>query len=290
MDEKKKSPQEKVRTNKDTGEEAVNLFKGLVPLLNKWFEEKLGAVLPVVVSQEKERAEPVLREQAKKLAKNTRSDRDVTRKENPAAGGTPTQTPKEDTERDGDSEAFTLVTRRKKKSKAKEQEVKPTQKPRAEMARRDQAQKSKMSGSKPPLASGSGPAQGQSQGPRLNKARKPAKRRPPRAAAVTLTCPPGSYAEVMAKAKAEIDLSEIGITALRPKRAVTGAYVLEVLGPEGVNKAKILKDRLQVVVGSMDGVRVVRPIKTTDIRVKDVMEGTKPEEIGHALATDGACD
>lgn len=82
---------------------------------------------------------------------------------------------------------------------------------------------------------------------------------------MTLTCPPDSYAEIMAKATAEINLEEIGISALRPKRAITGALVLEVPGPEGVTRAKMLKEKLQKAVGDMEGVKVARPVKTMDI-------------------------
>lgn len=154
----------------------------------------------------------------------------------------------------------------------------------------------KASGSRPPPPKGaakkvgSGPPQGRNQGQERTRTRRTARRRPPRAAAVTLTCPPDKYSEVMEKARAEINLDEIGITALRPKRARTGALVLEVPGPEGVSRAKALKDKLQNAVGDMEGVKVARPVKTMDIRVKDVTEPTKMEEVRRALVAAGECD
>lgn len=112
--EERKSPQKKATTSRETGEEAVNLFKGLVPLLNSWFEQKLGAVLPVIASQEIDRVEHTPEVQAKKMAKSTRGDRDDAGKEKPARE-TPVQTPREDTGHDGESDGYTLVTRRRRK-------------------------------------------------------------------------------------------------------------------------------------------------------------------------------
>lgn len=56
---------------------------------------------------------------------------------------------------------------------------------------------------------------------------KQTRRRPPSAAAVTITCPPGQYAETMGIARNQIDLKELGIDSLRLKKAATDALISE---------------------------------------------------------------
>lgn len=113
--------------------------------------------------------------------------------------------------------------------------------------------------------------------------------RPPRTAAVTLTCPTGQYAEAMRVARGKINLEEIGVKALRAKRALTGALILEIPGPEGTEKAIALKGRLQEALKDMEGVRVARPVKMAEIRVKDIPETSTEEEVRLAICNTGEC-
>lgn len=94
-----------------------------------------------------------------------------------------------------------------------------------------------------------------------NKTQKKVTRKPPRTAAVTLTCPPDQYAATMRKAREIIDLDEIEIKSLKPKRAVTGALVLEVPGPGREEKAVTLRNRMEEALAQMERVRVARPVK-----------------------------
>lgn len=285
-----------MQTPKGSGEEAINLFKGLVPLLNQWFEEKLGAVLPAVVPHAVGAAESTPREQSsRKLPKIKKKDDGATPGEEEHRGEAVTDTP----EYRENGERWTQVLGRKERSKNKKSKsAMPAQAAKVGTIQANQTPASKASGSRPPLPtkgatdskSEGRPPQGRNQRQERVRTRRPARRRPPRTAAVTLTCPPDMYSEVMKKARAEINLEEIGITALRPKRAITGALVLEVPGPEGVNRAKALKDKLQHAVGSLEGVKVARPVKTMDIRVKDVTEPTRTEEVRRALVAAGECD
>lgn len=65
----------------------------------------------------------------------------------------------------------------------------------------------------------------------------------------------------MRKARETIDLDEIEIKSLKPKRAVTGALVLEVLGPGREEKAITLRNRMEEALAQMEGVRIARPVK-----------------------------
>lgn len=143
------------------------------------------------------------------------------------------------------------------------------------------------SGGKPPAKEGKGkgtipPSQGA-------QSRKAPKRRPPRTAAVTLTCPPDGYAEAMRVAQGAIDLHELGIKELRPKRAATGAIVLEVPGPNGAERAAVLKSRMEEALKDMEGVRVARPVKMADMRVRDLLASVSVDEVRGAMSSVGGC-
>jgi len=128
----------------------------------------------------------------------------------------------------------------------------------------------------------------------------PAKpRKPPRrTAAVTITLPPNpegqqgetktSMAEVLKIAKEKIDLKEIGIDYLRPKRAITGALILEVPGEGSSPKADNLAAKLSQVVGGL-GVKVARPVKCTELRVTKLDDAATCESIAQAIAELGGC-
>lgn len=115
------------------------------------------------------------------------------------------------------------------------------------------------------------------------------KRKPPRTAAVTLTCPPGEYAEAMKIVRGKINLTEIGIESLRPKRAATGAIILEVPGPDSSEKASVLRDKMEEALQNMEGVKVARPTKQGELRVKNILDSTTVAEIKEAISRLGGC-
>lgn len=115
------------------------------------------------------------------------------------------------------------------------------------------------------------------------------KRRPPRTAAVTLTCPPDSYALAMRKVREKIQLEDLGIEALKPRKAVTGALILEIQGPDGKNKARALKEKIEEALQEVEGAKVSRPEKLTEIRVKDIVDSTDISEVRDAIASAGEC-
>lgn len=145
-------------------------------------------------------------------------------------------------------------------------------------------------GAKPP---NNKPSKDEKMGGALKKenqnGKEPPKRKPPRSAAVTLTCPPDKYAEAMKIARENINLKELGIPALRPKRATTGAIILEVPGPNGAERALALKDKMAEALKTMEGVRVARPVKMADLRVRDLIESTSIMEVKETIASLGGC-
>jgi hypothetical protein len=87
---------------------------------------------------------------------------------------------------------------------------------------------------------------------------KPKKLTAPTTAAVTITCPKGIYAQVMAEAKSKISLPALGILELRAKRPITGALVYEILESEGRKQAARLHSKLEKVFSGSEGVKVAR--------------------------------
>lgn len=77
---------------------------------------------------------------------------------------------------------------------------------------------------------------------------------------------------------------------LRTKRAVTGALILEVPGDKGVAEADALAAKLRSVLAEEEGVRVTKPIKTSDMRIADLDESVILQDVATAIAGCGECD
>lgn len=123
-----------------------------------------------------------------------------------------------------------------------------------------------------------------------NQPGKKVRRRVPRTAAVVLTCPNGQYAETMAEIRAKVKLSEVGIQGgIITRTAVTGALVLEVPGAENGPKADALASRMREVLQDKEGIKINRPTKTADIRVRGLECSITKEEITEAVAEKGGC-
>ncbi|XP_046974306.1 uncharacterized protein LOC124540681 [Vanessa cardui] len=124
--------------------------------------------------------------------------------------------------------------------------------------------------------------------------RRPARLRTPRSTAVALTLQPGaeerglSYADILAKAKAEISLSDLGITGLRCKTTATGGRLLEVSGATSGPKADALAEKLRASLGS-DDVRVSRPTKCAVLRISGLDDSATIEEVVAAVSKTGGC-
>ncbi|XP_063532848.1 uncharacterized protein LOC134743387 [Cydia strobilella] len=128
------------------------------------------------------------------------------------------------------------------------------------------------------------------------KAQRPKKAKkltPPRSSAVVLTLLPEAkelgvtYANVLSEAK-KVDLTSIGITKMRIKRAVTGGQVLEVPGTASDEKADQLAKALAEKLGEQN-VRISRPIKCAELRLSELDDSVSPESVAAAIAINGGC-
>lgn len=110
-------------------------------------------------------------------------------------------------------------------------------------------------------------------------------------AAVSILCTtPGQYESIVAEAKRRIKLSELGIErGLQFKRAITGALTLEVPGPESVKHADLLAERLSILFSTREDVKITRPCKMSELRVKDLDDAVSGWDISHAQAEVGGC-
>lgn len=118
------------------------------------------------------------------------------------------------------------------------------------------------------------------------------KRRVPRTAALVLTYPPGQYEEAMKEAKSKIDLTQCGIEKGKGpniKRALTGALTFEFAGPEGHAQADKVAGKLKELFRDRAGIRITRPIKMAEMRIKDLEDSIKPDEIKYIVTQEGDC-
>ncbi|KYQ58856.1 hypothetical protein ALC60_02142 [Trachymyrmex zeteki] len=116
-------------------------------------------------------------------------------------------------------------------------------------------------------------------------------RRTPRTAAIQISCRNGAmYTDVLREAKEKIDIDELGISDIRPRRARTGALLLEIPGTDGSEKANKLANKLKEALQNNCNVLISRPEKMADIRVRDLVDSTTKEELISKCAEIGKCD
>ncbi|XP_063362906.1 uncharacterized protein LOC134660222 [Cydia amplana] len=120
--------------------------------------------------------------------------------------------------------------------------------------------------------------------------------RTPRSAAVVLTLETGAeergvtYGTLITEAKSKISLDGLGITGLRFRRAVTGAAILEIPGPDTTsgNQADSLAAKLRETLNVAD-VRISRPVKCAEMRISGLDDSVTEEELAAAVAKVGGC-
>lgn len=197
--------------------------------------------------------------EAKKKGKKAPTQTPIPRKVEEQQKAAATTAPKEAPVRG--NETFAEVTRRK--GKKKESMTPTTPKKRGGKV-----------ASKPPIP------------PPQDKAKK---KKPPRTAAVTITCQDGAYEKRLREAREKINLAELSIDGMRPRRAITDGYVFEVAGENKADKANKLAARLRATIGG-EGVKITRPSKTIEVRLKGLDASITPDEVREALAQKGQCD
>lgn len=94
-----------------------------------------------------------------------------------------------------------------------------------------------------------------------------ARRKAPRGAAVAIkgVVEGFSYADAMRKAKENISLKDMGIKNTRIRKAIGGALLIEVSGPDGGEQAERLRSELIKVLG--ETASMTRPIRQGDLRI-----------------------
>lgn len=131
---------------------------------------------------------------------------------------------------------------------------------------------------------------------RRHKAQSVAARlRAPKTAAVVITLQPDaekrgvSYRDVLAKAKAAVNLGELGIAGgLRLKVSATGARVLEIPGETSGSSADALAEKLRASLDA-DEARVSRPVRCADLRILGLDDSVTEEEVVAAVTRTGGC-
>jgi len=90
-------------------------------------------------------------------------------------------------------------------------------------------------------------------------------------------------------ARERIKLEELGIRDLRPRRARTSALFLEIPGAEAIEMADTLAAKMREVLADRPGMIISRPIKTAEIRVRDIEDSISAEEVAARVASVGGC-
>ncbi|XP_029176116.1 uncharacterized protein LOC114944398 [Nylanderia fulva] len=117
-----------------------------------------------------------------------------------------------------------------------------------------------------------------------------AKRKEPRTAANTLTCPEGKYAEIMREARTKIEPQNLGIKKINMRRSITEAMVYEIPGENKGKLADKLAAKLRKTLKGKEGVRISRPVKMAEIRILGLEESIALTEVVEAIATFGKCE
>lgn len=115
-------------------------------------------------------------------------------------------------------------------------------------------------------------------------------RRVPRTAAIQISCKgERKYAEVMRVAKTQIDIDAIGITDIRPRKARTGAFLLEIPGADGATKADLLAAKLREITAGQEDILISRPEKMGEVRIRNIEESISQEDIALKVSQTSGC-
>ncbi|XP_026746994.1 nucleolar protein dao-5-like [Trichoplusia ni] len=177
-------------------------------------------------------------------------------------------------------EGWTTVSKKKKPPKPKAPE-----RPKAQPERRKEAPPQKKKGG-PKAVSG-----------KQRRKRAQRQRRLARTAAVVLTITPEAekdgltYATVLTKARAGVDLNAMGIDMavdpIRIRKAQTGARVLELPKNVGQEAADEMAKKLEAIYAG--DVRVTRPVRCAELRVSNLDDSVTREEILGVAARQSQC-
>lgn len=136
----------------------------------------------------------------------------------------------------------------------------------------------KQSGSIPKISKGNNPG-----------GSKPNIRRPPKSAAVMITgqAENYSYAAASKKARDAISLKDLQIEKTKIRKAANGSLLIEVLSPNGAEKAMELRDKLHKVLENE--ARVTRPVIKGELRLIGLHDASSPDEVMDVIFKYGNC-
>lgn len=122
------------------------------------------------------------------------------------------------------------------------------------------------------------------------KSKNALKRRVPRSAAAVLTYPLDKYVDTMTEVRKKISLAEFGIVGgIKTRRAATEAVIFEISGDNNIEKADALAGRIREVTSGQEGVKIDRPLKTAEVRVRGLEWSTTAREVAEAIAEKTRC-
>ncbi|KMQ85839.1 gag protein [Lasius niger] len=116
--------------------------------------------------------------------------------------------------------------------------------------------------------------------------------RPQTTAVVSVTLKPGAglgYREVMAEARARMNLKALSIANSRIRQAVNGGVLIQIFGKDRNKLADDLADKMDEVLKD-NGVRIGQPSKCAELRVRGVDIFATPDDIATAIANLGKCN
>lgn len=115
-------------------------------------------------------------------------------------------------------------------------------------------------------------------------------RRPPRSAVVALKGPTSnfSYAGVMKKLKAEVNLQDLEIDSRKIKYGASGSLLVEIRGPNNQEKANTLAAKIKSIIP--EEVSVSRPQKRAEIKIIGFDESVSNDDIIRQISLVGECD
>ncbi|EFN72274.1 Uncharacterized 50 kDa protein in type I retrotransposable element R1DM, partial [Camponotus floridanus] len=96
-------------------------------------------------------------------------------------------------------------------------------------------------------------------------------------------------AQVMEEATQKINIKDLGIEYLRPKRAKTGGLILEVPGENSAARADLLAAKLAEALGDKEGLRIARPITMAELRITGLDDAASTAKVEAAIAEAGGC-
>lgn len=96
-----------------------------------------------------------------------------------------------------------------------------------------------------------------------------------------------SYADILAKAREKVSLKDLGIETTVIRRAMNGAIIIEVPGPQGKQQASTLSSRLAAALG--EDAKVISPVAMGELRLRGIDPSTSKEEVYIELAALSGC-